>query len=96
VDAPLLHQRSDAEHPEEIQAEEDDQRPADAFEPHLVGIQDAAESRRGSPQGQEDDREAAHEQERVGKGGTAVIAHLLQRHPGDEREIAGDERKHAR
>ena len=46
-------------------------------------------------EGEEDQREAADEEERVRERLALGLLHVLQRHPGDERDVARDEREDA-
>jgi hypothetical protein len=89
-----------AKHAEEQEPERDHQHAPDTVDPGK-GAGDHRAGRGGhEAHGHEDRREAHHEKRRVEEGtathlGRGAVAQLLERHAGDEREVAGHHRQNA-
>ena len=93
--APVAVERGDAYDAEQVEAEQHDERAADARDPDAEGAEQAAEHRRRRAESDEDQREAEHEQQRVDERRSSRRPQIVEPHPGDEGEVARHQREDA-
>ena len=87
------HEGRPPEGPGQVEAQDDDDHPTDPGDPTLVDTQELPQERGRSPQDEEDPGEPRHEKERMDERGTPIYTFLeiLQGHPGDEAQVAGNQ-----
>src|SRR3989442_2149190 len=95
LEPPLAHEKRWPQDAEQGQPEQDDDDAANPADPLARAQQQHAECRRRGAERDEDEGEAGHEPQRVRQDGATPDLDLLERQPGEETDVARDERQDA-
>src|SRR4029078_8740367 len=96
LDAALAREKAHIEGAEEVEAEDDHKHAADAADPSPIDEQQSANGGRRRAEGEKDQREPDDEQQRVDERRLSRMLNVLEAQSGDERDVARNERQHAR
>ena len=91
----LPGKQAELEYPEEVEAEEDDEDASDSPHPVAMAYEHLAHDSRCSAEREEDYREAGDKEQRMGERHPARALNVVDAQPGDEADVARNQRQHA-